>query len=152
MAVRFKALLSVSESLCHFNYNCPQPRPFVSFSKKSQFRISGSAAKMADKTPSQTKIIDSHLHVWAFPQEVKLSHSNNCWNYFSLFLRIARMSESLHFYFFLKAADKYPYFPGQEPTLPGNVDFLLEVCMPFMQTYECVFLSLYLRLYMMIFW
>ncbi|CAB4264064.1 unnamed protein product [Prunus armeniaca] len=42
---------------------------------------------------SRTKIIDSHLHVWASPQE---------------------------------AADKYPYFPGQEPTLPGDVDFLLK--------------------------
>lgn len=27
----------------------------------------------------------------------------------------------------LKAAEKYPYFPGQEPTLPGHVEFLLEV-------------------------
>ncbi|CAN1152597.1 4-sulfomuconolactone hydrolase [Linum perenne] len=45
-------------------------------------------------TPS-SKIIDSHLHIWASPQE---------------------------------AADKYPYFPGQEPTLPGDVDFLLQ-CM-----------------------
>ncbi|KAK3443379.1 hypothetical protein EUGRSUZ_B03530 [Eucalyptus grandis] len=25
-----------------------------------------------------------------------------------------------------EAADKYPYFPGQEPTLPGDVDFLLQ--------------------------
>ncbi|KAG6422434.1 hypothetical protein SASPL_119006 [Salvia splendens] len=41
------------------------------------------------------KIIDSHLHVWASPQQ---------------------------------AAEKYPYFPGQEPTLPGHVEFLLE-CM-----------------------
>ncbi|XP_021723056.1 uncharacterized protein LOC110690513 [Chenopodium quinoa] len=41
------------------------------------------------------KIIDSHLHVWASPQE---------------------------------AAEKYPYFPGQEPTLPGHAQFLLE-CM-----------------------
>ncbi|KAI9168890.1 hypothetical protein LWI28_003435 [Acer negundo] len=59
-----------------------------------------SAAKMssaetetdANKT---TKTIDSHLHVWASPEE---------------------------------AADKYPYFPGQEPTLPGHVDLLLQ-CM-----------------------
>ncbi|KAJ8574366.1 hypothetical protein K7X08_026171 [Anisodus acutangulus] len=42
-----------------------------------------------------TKIIDSHLHVWASQQE---------------------------------AAEKYPYFPGQEPNLPGHVDYLLE-CM-----------------------
>ncbi|XP_030956645.1 uncharacterized protein LOC115978894 [Quercus lobata] len=98
MAMRFKPLLSVSAPLHHFNYYCPQPISY--FSKESQFRIS--AAKMATTSepqtktpPSQTKIIDSHLHVWASPQE---------------------------------AADKYPYFPGQETTLPGNVDFLLE-CM-----------------------
>ncbi|XP_010090670.2 uncharacterized protein LOC21400471 [Morus notabilis] len=44
---------------------------------------------------SDPKIIDSHLHVWASPEE---------------------------------AADKFPYLPGNEPTLPGNVDFLLK-CM-----------------------
>ncbi|XP_062156507.1 uncharacterized protein LOC133864229 isoform X2 [Alnus glutinosa] len=95
MAVRLKPLLSLPVPPYHFNYS---PRPFGYFSKKSQPTIS--ASKMAtsgpDKTaPSPTKIIDSHLHVWASPQE---------------------------------AADKYPYFPGQEPTLPGHVDFLLE-CM-----------------------
>ncbi|XP_024399518.1 uncharacterized protein [Physcomitrium patens] len=36
--------------------------------------------------------IDSHLHVWASPDEAK----------------------------------KFPYFPGQEPTLPGSADFLLK--------------------------
>lgn len=25
-------------------------------------------------------------------------------------------------------ASKFPYSPGQEPNLPGNVDFLLQVC------------------------
>ncbi|KAJ0038011.1 hypothetical protein Pint_23767 [Pistacia integerrima] len=64
--------------------------------KKSPFTIS--AAKMSSsesqtKAFSSIKTIDSHLHVWASPEE---------------------------------AADKYPYFPGQEPTLPGNVDFLLQ--------------------------
>ena len=29
----------------------------------------------------------------------------------------------------LKAAGKYPYFPGQEPTLRGDLDFLLQVDM-----------------------
>ncbi|KDP26848.1 hypothetical protein JCGZ_18006 [Jatropha curcas] len=43
--------------------------------------------------PNSIKIIDSHLHVWASPQE---------------------------------AADKYPYFPGQEPTLPAHVELLLQ--------------------------
>ncbi|GAU17754.1 hypothetical protein TSUD_171420 [Trifolium subterraneum] len=46
------------------------------------------------ETPSISKIIDSHLHVWASPQE----------------------------------ASKFPYSPGQEPNLPGHVDFLLQ-CM-----------------------
>jgi hypothetical protein len=27
----------------------------------------------------------------------------------------------------VQAAEKYPYFPGQEATLRGDVDFLLEV-------------------------
>ncbi|KAK3035850.1 hypothetical protein RJ639_032987 [Escallonia herrerae] len=52
-------------------------------------------ATVAEPNKKSTKIIDSHLHVWASPQQ---------------------------------AADKYPYFPGQEPTLPGDVNFLLE-CM-----------------------
>ncbi|KAK8466155.1 hypothetical protein PHAVU_008G016700 [Phaseolus vulgaris] len=46
------------------------------------------------ETPSKFKVIDSHLHVWASPQE----------------------------------AGRFPFFPGQEPTLPGNADFLLQ-CM-----------------------
>ncbi|KAH7670220.1 4-sulfomuconolactone hydrolase protein [Dioscorea alata] len=41
------------------------------------------------------KTIDSHLHVWASPQE---------------------------------AADKFPYHPGMEPPIPGDVDLLLK-CM-----------------------
>ncbi|XP_048502563.1 uncharacterized protein LOC104897520 isoform X2 [Beta vulgaris subsp. vulgaris] len=44
---------------------------------------------------SPAKLIDSHLHVWASPQE---------------------------------ATEKFPYFPGQEPTLAGHADILLE-CM-----------------------
>ncbi|XP_057436348.1 uncharacterized protein LOC130728795 [Lotus japonicus] len=48
----------------------------------------------AGETPSTSKVIDSHLHVWASSQE----------------------------------AGKFPYSPGQEPTLPGHVDFLLQ-CM-----------------------
>ncbi|KAG6712440.1 hypothetical protein I3842_05G103600 [Carya illinoinensis] len=96
MAVPLKHLLAVP--VPHYQLNYSQ-RP-ASFAKKSHSQSRLSASKMAtsgiDRTaPSPTKIIDSHLHVWASPQE---------------------------------AADKYPYFPGQEPTLPGNVDFLLE-CM-----------------------
>ncbi|KAF7123594.1 hypothetical protein RHSIM_Rhsim12G0096200 [Rhododendron simsii] len=58
-----------------------------------------SAAQMAttaNTSTATTKLIDSHLHVWASPKE---------------------------------AADMYPYFPGQEPTFPGHVDFLLEFFM-----------------------
>ncbi|CAN4091723.1 unnamed protein product [Withania somnifera] len=68
---------------------------FVSNPRKhSRLRplLSQMAAGEAD-TVIMTKVIDSHLHVWASPQE---------------------------------AAEKYPYFPGQEPSFPGHVDFLLE--------------------------
>ncbi|KAK7340831.1 hypothetical protein VNO77_21545 [Canavalia gladiata] len=43
---------------------------------------------------SKSKVIDSHLHIWASPQE----------------------------------AGEFPYAPGHVPTLPGNIDFLLQ-CM-----------------------
>ncbi|KAJ4710785.1 4-sulfomuconolactone hydrolase-like [Melia azedarach] len=75
-------------------------RPVPLFNNRPSFSFRVSAAKMATTseavtkaTASETKTIDSHLHIWASPEE---------------------------------AADKYPYFPGQEPTLPGNVDFLLQ--------------------------
>nr|GMD50997.1 2-pyrone-4,6-dicarbaxylate hydrolase-like isoform X3 [Ipomoea batatas] len=59
-------------------------------------RLKVQASQMAtNSSESSSKVIDSHLHVWASPQE---------------------------------AADKFPYFPGQEPSLRGHVDFLLE-CM-----------------------
>nr|XP_043639427.1 uncharacterized protein LOC122610498 isoform X2 [Erigeron canadensis] len=51
--------------------------------------------KASTEMATTTKIIDSHLHVWASPQE---------------------------------AMDKYPYVAGQEPSLRGNFDFLLD-CM-----------------------
>ncbi|KAH1200306.1 hypothetical protein GmHk_18G053457 [Glycine max] len=41
---------------------------------------------------STSKIIDSHLHIWASPQE----------------------------------ASEFPYAPGQEPPVPGNLHFLLQ--------------------------
>ncbi|CAN6227886.1 unnamed protein product [Urochloa humidicola] len=44
---------------------------------------------------SSCKVVDSHLHVWASPQQAK---------------------------------EGFSYFPGQEPTLRGDADFLLE-CM-----------------------
>ncbi|XP_059633484.1 uncharacterized protein LOC132276182 [Cornus florida] len=78
--------------------SCRCGNSLFSIQKNRRFQVS--ATKMASPGPekissSPPKIIDSHLHVWASPQE---------------------------------AADKYPYFPGQEPTLAGHVDFLLE-CM-----------------------
>ncbi|XP_073279137.1 uncharacterized protein [Primulina huaijiensis] len=76
------------------------PTPFRSFARyNSRIRVceaarmkTGAADADAD-TQRPPKVIDSHLHVWASPQQ---------------------------------AAEKYPYFPGQEPTLTGHVDFLLE--------------------------
>ncbi|XAR48208.1 4-sulfomuconolactone hydrolase [Bertholletia excelsa] len=86
MAVKPLIGIPLASSLCNSR------RFFVSSSGNRRFRAS--AAQMAvNATPS--KVIDSHLHVWASPEE---------------------------------AADKFPYFPGQEPTLPGHVDYLLE-CM-----------------------
>lgn len=48
---------------------------------------------MASATAVKYKVIDSHLHVWASPEE---------------------------------ASSGYPYFPGQEPSLNGSKDFLLQ--------------------------
>ncbi|XP_073156332.1 uncharacterized protein [Henckelia pumila] len=73
------------------------PAPFARYN--SRIRVSAAAqmktgAADADAdAPRPPKVIDSHLHVWASPQQ---------------------------------AAEKYPYFPGQEPTLTGHADFLLE--------------------------
>ncbi|GKD19766.1 4-sulfomuconolactone hydrolase [Tanacetum coccineum] len=63
------------------------------FSSSSTRKIKN--LKAASKFRVMAMSIDSHLHVWASPQEAK---------------------------------DKYPYVPGQEPTLRGNFDFLLD-CM-----------------------
>ncbi|KAF3432358.1 hypothetical protein FNV43_RR27098 [Rhamnella rubrinervis] len=92
MAEKLKLLLSVPLSP-HYHFYCW--RPLTSISSKTQFRVSAARMASSEAVETRTKIIDSHLHVWASPQE---------------------------------AADKYPYFPGQEPTLPGDVDFLLQ-CM-----------------------
>lgn len=43
--------------------------------------------------------------------------------YFILLLSIALFLVLLNI-----KAGKFPYTPGQEPTLPGHVDFLLQVC------------------------
>lgn len=87
------------------------------------------AAAAASSGPP--KIIDSHLHVWASPQQVCISlilnsqlNPNVNFFYFSFFY----FFQFPLFVFDVKAAEKYPYFPGQEPTLPGQVEFLLEVC------------------------
>ncbi|XP_042500048.1 4-sulfomuconolactone hydrolase [Macadamia integrifolia] len=92
MAVSLKPLLSVSTS--HFPFfSSLLPKP-----SSAKLRFRSSATKMAmvgSEKVFHPKIIDSHLHVWASPEE---------------------------------AADKFPYFPGQEPSLPGSVDLLLK-CM-----------------------
>lgn len=41
---------------------------------------------------------------------------------------IWRLTLFLSFWANPQAADKYPYFPGQEPSLRGDLDFLLQVC------------------------
>ncbi|XP_065862539.1 uncharacterized protein [Euphorbia lathyris] len=68
----------------------------ISFSNKPLIKSplpKMATSELLSSKSSSIKIIDSHLHVWASPQQ---------------------------------AADKYPYFPGQEPTLPGDLDFLLQ--------------------------
>ncbi|KAF6137927.1 hypothetical protein GIB67_041800 [Kingdonia uniflora] len=70
-------------------------RPPLSFTKKLHFRKMSTTTDPDTTTPSLVKVIDSHLHVWASPEE---------------------------------ATNGYPYFPGNEPTLPASVDFLLK-CM-----------------------
>ncbi|XP_002514873.2 4-sulfomuconolactone hydrolase [Ricinus communis] len=67
----------------------------ITISKRlpSRFPSAKMATAEANTNPNSIRIIDSHLHVWASPQE---------------------------------AADKYPYFPGQEPSLPGHLEFLLQ--------------------------
>ncbi|KAK6241818.1 hypothetical protein SCA6_007207, partial [Theobroma cacao] len=104
---------SILGQCCHARQ---PPLPLV-FSRKPQFKLS--AAKMAsteaetNRNSSKAKTIDSHLHIWASPQEVN-----------SVLFLPAFGSFALH----IVAADMYPFFPGQEPTLPGHLDFLLQ-CM-----------------------
>lgn len=87
------------------SWNLPLKLPGQSSTSRLSGRLRVSAVENQMATPAddddytqpnkKSKVIDSHLHVWASPQE---------------------------------AGDKYPYFPGQEPTLPGHADFLLR-CM-----------------------
>ncbi|XP_077229310.1 catalytic/ hydrolase [Tasmannia lanceolata] len=96
MAGRLKPLISISVSTSLYHFSPPFSVPSKSFSKKLKFRsFVIKMSKESEKSSPPAKIIDSHLHVWASPEE---------------------------------AADKYPYFPGYEPTIPGDVDFLLK-CM-----------------------
>lgn len=96
MALRFSnTVLSVSVSVVRTNH-CSR-KPTFSFSFRSVAVPSNTTIRMSSgetipSTSSTSKVIDSHLHVWASPQE----------------------------------ASKFPYSPGQEPNLPGNVDFLLQ--------------------------
>ncbi|KAI3900554.1 hypothetical protein MKW92_035631 [Papaver armeniacum] len=90
MAVKLKPLVSVSNFSFFSSKNIPTSFPNFKF----QSYITGMATSYESYNfKLKPKVIDSHLHVWASPEE---------------------------------AAEKYPYYPGQEPTLPGNVDFLLK--------------------------
>ncbi|MBA0798851.1 hypothetical protein Gohar_009405 [Gossypium harknessii] len=95
MALPVRSVISGSIFLgdcCHARlYSLAAPSVLY---RRTQYEAS--TTKMASaNAQGRPKTIDSHLHIWASPQE---------------------------------AADKYPYFPGQEPTLPGHLDFLLQ-CM-----------------------
>lgn len=86
-----KPLLFPSPNLLH---TYTSYKVIATSSRKSRGFCScaASAQMSAPVPPLPTRIIDSHLHVWASPLE----------------------------------AAHYPYTPGQEPTLPGHADFLLE--------------------------
>eukprot|EP00268_Persea_americana_P050759 TRINITY_DN5546_c0_g1_i1.p1 TRINITY_DN5546_c0_g1~~TRINITY_DN5546_c0_g1_i1.p1 ORF type:complete len:349 (+),score=79.14 TRINITY_DN5546_c0_g1_i1:106-1152(+) len=79
----------------------PSSFPFPFYSNKLLLPLRSSipsatkTMSSSDPATTKTKTIDSHLHVWATPQQ---------------------------------AATEYPFFPGQVPTLQGDVDFLLK-CM-----------------------
>ncbi|KAJ4814726.1 4-sulfomuconolactone hydrolase [Rhynchospora pubera] len=71
-------------------------RTLFRYAKPSHLTIAMASNSASSPSPSPSfTVFDSHLHVWATPDQ---------------------------------ASEKYPYFPGQEPTLRGDVDFLLE-CM-----------------------
>ncbi|KAL5717380.1 hypothetical protein ACHQM5_010393 [Ranunculus cassubicifolius] len=65
----------------------------IPFRDSANFISMATTASFSSST--KPKIIDSHLHIWASPQQ---------------------------------AANEYPYSPGNEPTLPGSLDFLFQ-CM-----------------------
>lgn len=83
--------VSVSRNDCGRRFLVPNLKPNSSFIRCNLRGFAEMAATSGQE--SRAKVIDSHLHVWASPEE---------------------------------AAEKYPYFPGQEPSLTGHVDFLLE--------------------------
>ncbi|KAJ8759222.1 hypothetical protein K2173_006682 [Erythroxylum novogranatense] len=92
MALRLlKPLITSGSALPQYSYSS-RTVVAVPFPRKPRIQVS-STTMATGSSASSVKIIDSHLHVWASPQE---------------------------------AAERHPYFPGQEPTLNGHVDFLLE--------------------------
>ncbi|KAA0044564.1 2-pyrone-4,6-dicarbaxylate hydrolase [Cucumis melo var. makuwa] len=98
VAARLK-LLSLPSSLPSLHFpSLPFPSSATIFASQSintnpSFKLKMASSSSSSSSSSYGKVIDSHLHVWASPEE---------------------------------AAAKYPYFPGQEPTLTGHVDFLLQ--------------------------
>ncbi|CAF2095406.1 unnamed protein product [Brassica napus] len=75
-SLRFRAIKSIGKETSSFR----------------TVKMAANAVSDPETTSSTSRVIDSHLHVWASPQE----------------------------------AVTYPYFPGQEPTLTGDVEFLLK--------------------------
>lgn len=94
MALRLRPPILIHAPKNHFGLAPNSSKLPYSLPKSTHFQVLVAKMSSAD-TPLPSKVIDSHLHVWASPQE---------------------------------AAEKFPYLPGQEPTLTGHADFLLE-CM-----------------------
>nr|GMD53131.1 4-sulfomuconolactone hydrolase [Ipomoea batatas] len=95
MAVRVNALKPLGCNWLPFSTQSSNWKKISVATSRLKVQASQMATNSSESSSKTAKVIDSHLHVWASPQE---------------------------------AADKFPYFPGQEPSLRGHVDFLLE-CM-----------------------
>ncbi|KAL8156916.1 uncharacterized protein LOC141671520 [Apium graveolens] len=93
MASRIANYSSSFTCLCSFNLRGEASRILSATQfHKPRNQIIAAKNMASDSTTSNSKIIDSHLHIWASSQQ---------------------------------AAHKYPYFPGNEPTVRGDLDFLL---------------------------
>ncbi|CAO2829000.1 unnamed protein product [Amaranthus hypochondriacus] len=95
MALGLRRTILINSTIIPFGLVSDFPKLPYSIPKSPHFHALVAKMPSSNAMNSPAKVIDSHLHVWASPQE---------------------------------AADKYSYFPGQEPTLTGHAEFLLE-CM-----------------------